>query len=193
MTQERQTPPPPGFRPKIRPVSGLPLRQPVRRAGGTLTAGRPDGVEEPTIRPDRPDVSPAEALVREAADTALESIETLERQALDVARRFRRGARAEAQSGLLQLMQSTQTLLRLAAMAAGASGTDLETLCERHALHPEAQTTRALNELIRQQMAEDWAALAAALDQLFLTALGTWRRVFIVLGGVPTGPYGHAA
>jgi hypothetical protein len=193
LTQERPALRSAGFRPKIRPVSGFPLRQGCRRAPGLLTADRSEGVGRPTTdRGGTPDPTP-ESLVREAADTALESLETLERQVRDVARRFRRGARAEAQVGLLQIMQSTQTLLKLAAVAAGVGGTDLDTLCERHALHPEAQTHRAMNELIHYQMAEDWMALAGVLDQLFMAALGTWRRVFIALGGAPTGPYGHAA
>lgn len=163
-----------------------------------MTAGRRKGVGGPTV-PSEPADGPAEqpvsmaALVKEALDTALESLDTLEHQTRDVARRFRRGARTEAQLGLTQLMQSTQTLLKLAAMAAGASGVDLEELCQRSDLHAEAQTQTAVTELIRQQLAEDWAALATALDRPFTAALDAWRRVFIALGGTPTGPYGHAA
>mgnify|MGYP001553726840 CR=1 FL=1 len=186
------------FRPKIRPVSGLSLRTPPVRAAVVVTAHRRKGVGGPPAAPVAPSpvadepVSTA-ALVKEALDTALESLDTLEHQARDVARRFRRGARADAQIGLTQLMQSTQTLLKLAAMAAGASGVDLEELCERADLHAEAQTHNAVTELIRQQLAEDWAALAAALDRPFTAALEGWRRVFIALGGTPTGPSGHAA
>lgn len=186
------------FRPKIRPVSGLSLRQAPARPAVVVTADRRMGVGGPTVAPE-PNVPHAEepvptaALVKEALDTALESLDTLEHQTRDVARRFRRGARAEAQLGLTQLMQSTQTLLKLAAMAAGASGVDLEALCQRDDLHAEAQTQLAVGELIRQQLAEDWAALATALDRPFTAALEGWRRVFIALGGTPTGPYGHAA
>jgi hypothetical protein len=136
---------------------------------------------------------PTAALVQEAVDTALESLDALEHQARDVARRFRRGARAEAQLGLSQLMQSTRTLLELAAMAAGASGVDFAALCERDDLRAEAQTQIAVSELIRQQLAGNWTALATALDRPFAVALEGWRRVFIALGGTPTGPYGHAA
>jgi len=126
-------------------------------------------------------------------DPSLESLDTLEHQVRDVARRFRRGARGEAQLGLAHVMQSTQTLLKLAAMASGASGVDLDELCQRNDLHAEAQTQLAVSELIRQQLAEDWTALAAVLDRPFAAALDGWRRVFIALGGTPTGPYGHAA
>ena len=62
--------------------------------------------------------------MQEAVDTALDSLEILERQARDVARRFRRQTLADANQGLTYLVQSTQTLLRLADMAAAASGHD---------------------------------------------------------------------
>jgi hypothetical protein len=132
-------------------------------------------------------------LIQEAVDAALDALDTLERQTRDVARRFRRGAREEAQTGLTELMHSTQTLLKLAAMAADASGTTLETLCETHQLRVEFQTQVAVNELIQQQLRQDWGALAAALDRAFTAALEGWRGVFIALGGTPTPPYGHAA
>jgi hypothetical protein len=177
----------------------LALRRVPAGASAAMTADRPLGVATPTIAADvdRPSTDDAPlsttALIKEAIDTALESLDTLEHQARDTARRFRRGARPEAQLGLTQLMQSMQTLLKLAAMAAGASGTDLETLCERHGLRAEGQTQMAVSELIRRQLAEDWSGLAATLDRSFSAALEGWRRVFIALGGTPTGPYGHAA
>jgi len=168
---------------------------PQARGAVVVTADRREGVGGPTAEAPahaEPPVSRA-VLVKEAVDTALESLDSLEHQTRDVARRFRRGARAEAQLGLTELMQSTQTLLKLAAMAAGASGIDLAELCERDGLRAETQTQTAVTELIREQLAEDWAALAAALDRSFAAALDGWRRVFIALGGTPTGPYGHAA
>ena len=161
-----------------------------------MTAGRRTGVATPTIEAEPASVDaaiPPAALVQEALDTALESLDTLEHQTRDVARRFRRGARAEAQLGLTHLMQSTQTLLKLAAMAAGANGVDLTDLCNRQEFHAEKQTEQAVGELIRQQLLQDWSALAAALDRSFAAALQGWRSVFIALGGTPTGPYGHAA
>lgn len=187
------------FRPKIRPVSALSARKAAGRLADAVTAGRRKGVGGPAsdvrdAASDEAEVPVATAaLVKEALDTALESLDTLEHQTRDVARRFRRGARAEAQLGLTHLMQSTQTLLRLAAMAAGVSGVDLEALCEREGLRAEAQTQAAVTELIRQQLAGDWSALAVSLDRSFAAALEGWRRVFIALGGTPTGPYGHAA
>jgi len=159
-----------------------------------MTAGRTTGVGiSATEAPAPPEVPSSEALVKEAADTALESIDTLEHQVRDVARRFRRGAWVEAQSGLTHLMQSTQTLLKLAALTAGAAGTNLEAICDRHDVRAEAQTNLAVSELIRQQMTGDRSAIAAVLDHAFMAALGAWRRVFVALGGTPTGPYGPAA
>jgi hypothetical protein len=159
-----------------------------------VTAGRTRGVGIPAAEAPEPDAhASSEALVREAADTALESLDTLEHQTRDVARRFRRGASTEAQNGLTHLMQSTQTLLKLAALAAGSAGTTLEALCERHDLRAESQTNLAVSELIRQQMTGDRSAIAAVLDHSFLLALAAWRLVFVALGGTPTGPYGHAA
>ena len=37
------------------------------------------------------------------------------------------------------------------------------------------------------------SGLASAWLASFAAALDGWRRVFIALGGTPTGPYGHAA
>jgi len=186
------------FRPKIRPVSGLSLRTAPVRATVDVTADWRKGVGGPTVSselafPSADEPVSTAVLIKEALDTALESLDTLEHQVRDVARRFRRGARGEAQLGLAHVMQSTQTLLKLAAMASGASGVDLDELCQRNDLHAEAQTQLAVSELIRQQLAEDWTALAAVLDRPFAAALDGWRRVFIALGGTPTGPYGHAA
>lgn len=135
---------------------------------------------------------PTAALVREAVDTALDSLEALELQARDVARRFRRQTLDEAQMGLAQLVQSTQTLLKLAAMTAGATGTDLEAVCETHNLAADKQTHDALSHLIGRQLERDWHGLARVIDHSFIGVLRAWRSVFQVLGG-STGPYGHAA
>lgn len=190
----RQRPP----RPQIRPISGFSVRDVFGQPAVGLTADRRQGVGTPTVvataAPSTPESArPSPALIQETVDTALDALDSLERQTRDVARRFRRGAYADAQVGLRELMRSTQTLLRLATMAADASGTTLDTLCQRHDLRVEFQTHLAVNELIQQQLREDWGGLAAALDRVFTAALEGWRRVFIALGGNPTGPYGHAA
>lgn len=176
------------FRPKIA-IASPPV---ARRAGDAVTDGRPTGVGAPTIEAPVEPSLPIEALVQEAVATALDSLGALEHQARDVARRFRRLNVAEAQAGLTQLVQSTQTLLRLAEMTATATGTDLEALCDAEGLTAPAETHAAVSSLIREQMAGDWRAVAGVLDRPFLSALGAWRRVFEVLGPDP-GPYGTAA
>ncbi len=194
---------------KFRPKMAVAPRVTVRRPGEGVTAIRTAGVEGPTIAPPTaplhhsttprlhtPPVEPplrAPALIREAIDTALDSVELLERQARDVSRRFRRGALGDANLGLAHLVQSTQTLLRLADMTAGASGTDIESLCDARGLTAPEDTDAAVSRLIREQLAEDWPALAEVLDHPFLGALAGWRLVFEALDGPSTGPYGTAA
>ncbi len=166
----------------------------VRHGAAPLTEDRSPGVgapADPLLEPDG--ALPTQALVCEAVETALESLDTLERQARDVARRFRRRALDEAQFGLSHLVQSTQTLVRLATMTADATGTTLEALCETHALSAPTQTSAAVSELIREQLAQDWHGLAAAIDQSFTDALRAWRAVFHVVGGPSADPYGTAA
>ena len=133
-----------------------------------------------------------DALIKEAIETALDSLVAIEQQAREAARRSRRHHVDEAQSRLAELVESTQTLLKLAAMTAQASGTDLETLCERHNITAERQTHAALSSMIGRQLERDWHGLARIIEQPFLTALAGWRAVFIALDG-PQGPEGHAA
>ena len=177
---------------KMRP---FPRRAPERARSADrvgLTAARTSGVGTPTPADDTGNL-PTAALVREAVDTALVSLESLEHQARDVARRFRRRALDDAQLGLSHLVQSTQTLLRLAAMAADASGTDLETLCESHGIPAASRTNDAVSDLIRGQMAGDWHGMAAVIEKPYVAALAAWRAVFQLIGGPSGGPYGHAA
>ena len=50
-----------------------------------------------------------------------------------------------------------------------------------------------MSNLIREQLAEDWLAVAIVLEQRFLAALAGWRSVFETLGGTAPNPYGTAA
>lgn len=177
---------------KMRP---FPRRVTLRARATTavgLTAPRTAGVGTPTIESEPESGLPTQALIREAIDTALDTLDTLERQAGDVARRFRRRALDEAQLGLSHLVQSTQLLLKLADMAADATGTDLETLCESHGIPAAARTNAAVSDLIHEQMSGDWLALATVIERPFVGALMAWRAVFNAIGG-PDGPHGHAA
>lgn len=135
---------------------------------------------------------PTPALVREAIDTALDSLDALELQARDTARRFRRRAIDEAQLGLAHMAESTETLLRLAVTTAGVSGTDIETVCAEHDIAAERETQAALSAMIGRQLEHDWHGLARVIEQPFTAALQGWRAVFLALDGA-TGPYGHAA
>lgn len=128
----------------------------------------------------------------EAIETALDSLDALEQQARDAARRFRRHALGDAHQDLAHLVESTQTLLQLAVMTAGASGTDIETLCAEHDITAERDTQAALAALIGRQLEHDWHGLARTLEQPFTAALNGWRAVFHALAG-STGPCGHAA
>jgi hypothetical protein len=169
---------------------GSAARTSGRETASVVTAVRTDGVDRPTIDPSAEPTLSTTALVREAIDTALDSLDSLERQARDVARRFRRLSLDEGHLGLTHLVQSTQILLKLADMTAVATGVDLERVCEARGITALSDTNTAVGHLIRQQMAEDWSAVASVLDHAFLRALGGWRLVFEALGG-PT--YGTAA
>lgn len=188
----------------MRPFSqGFQIR-PVSAPAPRVTDFRPDGVGRPTIdsrqaaRPlllptvvsDGP--LPTSALVREAVDTALDSLTALDAQARDVARRFRRHSLDEAQAGLADLVQSTQTLLKLAAMTAEAIGTDIESLCADYELDAEARTHATLTMLIGRQLERDWQELAGVIDTGLVGVLAAWRLVFEILGE-PTDPGGRAA
>lgn len=175
-----------------------------------MTARRPAGVGRPTISTvvvpledagdhgdcDDPQADnrplPTSALVREAIDTALDSLVALEHQARDTARRFRRLALDDGQQRLVELVESTRTLLDLAAMTAQATGTDIETVCGRHDLAVERQTQSALSAMIGRQLERDWHGLARVIEQAFVAALAGWRAVFEALSD-PTDPCGHAA
>lgn len=183
----------PGNRVKFRPKLVVRPQTDSGRPDGRPTADRPAGVGTPAANPVESAEAPSRALVLEAVETALDSLETLERQARDVARRFRRQTLADANLGLSYLVQSTQTLLRLADMTANASGTTLDALCERHGITAPADTNLAVTHLIREQLAEDWTALAIVLEQRFLGALAGWRTVFETLGGAAPDPFGTAA
>ena len=192
----------------MRPISSNLQCRPVGAAWPALTVDRRGGVGGPTISAgsiaatataDRSaafmsDSSPlpTSALVREAIDTALDSLDALEHQARDTARRFRRRMIDDAQQGLAQLVESTQTLLKLAVVTADASGTDIEAVCAEHDLAVEQETQAALSAMIGRQLEHDWHGLARVIEQPFTLALRGWRQVFLALDG-SSGPYGHAA
>jgi hypothetical protein len=194
---------------KLRPISSNLIFRPVRAAASVVTADRRAGVGRPTIdhQPATDDRHPelvdeaaqvsdaplaTAALIREAIDTALDSLSALELQARAAARRYRQHRVDDAQTQLAALVESTQTLLKLAAMTAHASGTDIETLCEQYHITAERQTHAALSAMIGRQLERDWHGLARVIEQPFLTALGDWRAVFMALDG-PHGPEGQAA
>jgi hypothetical protein len=194
----------------MRPISSDLQFYPVQADRRDLTVDRRDGVGEPTIsvessrsfaddRGDRRAHSmtesaalPTSALVREAIDTALDSVDALELQARDTARRFRRHAIAEAQQGLVYLVESTQTLLALAVMTAEASGTSIDAICAECPSSVDRDTHAALAAMIGRQLEHDWHGLARVIEQPFSAALRGWRDVFLALDG-STPPYGHAA
>lgn len=135
---------------------------------------------------------PTAALVREAIDTALVSVDALELQARDTARRFRRLAVTDAQASLAQVIESTQTLLKLAVATASACGTDVTSECTRHGLTVESDTRQALSAMIGRQLEHDWHGLARVIEQSFIAALRGWQHLFRLFDE-GTGPWGDAA
>jgi hypothetical protein len=165
-------------RAKTRPIPLGGARHRRRPQRLSVTAARTKGVERPTTQaPDGPEV-----LVAEAIATALDSLDVLERHTQEVADAFRWERVAEARQGLVDLVQSTQTLLKVAAIAAQTAGARLEALFGRNGSRPDEDTLAVVDLIIEQQIAGDWAALAETLDHDFTAALGQWRQVFETIG-----------
>jgi hypothetical protein len=180
---------------KIRPIPTRGRKASGTASPATVTAGRTTGVGRPTRLAGRSEEATRLALVAEAAASALDGLVALERHARDVADAFRWRHVGPARQGLADLVDSTQTLLKLAVMSAQAARTDLLTLCKTGNGRADEQTQRAADRIIQAQLAGDWPALAHALDQDFVAALGLWREVFETLVSL-TGdgaPGGQAA
>ena len=172
-----------------------PLTAPRRPGVGSPTSLERQGAHYASLDPAGLGLSgsPADALVERAVDAALEGLNNLERQAREVARRFRTVAATEARLGLVELVAATEQIVTLASAAADACGTDLTSLCEATGLRAEAETASLMKELLRHQRAEDGQGLAAALERCFGQVLEEWRQVFFTLADPPTDPSGHAA
>jgi hypothetical protein len=186
-------------RSKSGPFLGSDGRTAGRPGDWGLTADRPEGVGTPIID-ELADLSTV-TLVRDAVTAAFRALRALDADARRVARQFRTLPGARAQQELTHLVESTQTLLRLAAMTAAVAGQDLDVLSVAHG-RATARTTEAVASLIRQQLTQDWNELADTLDGAFAEAMGAWRSVFGALDAPldpdpdtdPTGPdLGRAA
>jgi hypothetical protein len=187
--------------PMLRPNSGLifdttPARW-RRRDDQALTARRTAGVGSPTIAADD-EKSDRPQLILETIGAAVKAVRALDAETRDVARRFRYTPGAEAQRRLAHVVESTQTLLKLAATVASIAGEDLEQLCEDHG-HALVLMHSAVTTAVRAQLTGEWSALAASLEHDLLGALAAWRRVFAAIEEpyarrpYDDGPSGHAA
>ena len=172
-----------------------PLTAPRRPGVGSPTSPERQGAHYASLDPAGTGTSaaPADALIERAVDTALESLNNLERQACEVARAFRTAAVSEARQGLVELVAAIEQTVTLASVTAEACGTPLTTLCEVTGLRAETETTSLMNQLLRHQRANDRLGLAATLDRCIGTLLEEWRQVFFALGDPPTDPSGNAA
>jgi hypothetical protein len=178
---------------KIRPIPEAQRRDVDRPVPPGPTGDRPGMVGGPTPLP--ADNVDGPTLVAEAAVTALQSLEAIARHTHEVADAFRWNHLALGHGGLSALVQSTQTLLRLAVMAAEVTGTPLEAFCQAGDGRADLMTRAAVDEVIAAQLARDWPALAGALDGAFGEALEAWCDVFgrlVPPAGEP-GPGGSAA
>jgi hypothetical protein len=176
------------------PAIPAPLRFRARlRAVPSVTSGRAPRVGRPTIA--RPGIADIDPLLGEAATTAFESLDLLERRALETALDFRWSRIAQGRAGLLDLVMGVQSIVRLAVSSAEATGMDLEFLCDTDGRGASEATRRAVHRLIADQDAADWSALASTLQQQFIPALASWRAVFLALigAGGDFDPSGRAA
>jgi hypothetical protein len=179
---------------RMRPVSGPSVRHFASFFGRRpLTALRRQGVGTPTRlpHPGSSDLS-ADALVQQSVELAFETLGRLDRQAIEVASRFRANALEDARAGLRDLMHATQGLLALATAALAAAGVDLDDLPGSWAVNPRARTSAVMSELIWHQQRENPHALAAVLERPFAEAVASWRHLFATLAS-STDPSGHAA
>lgn len=157
----------------------------LRCVGGPDTDARPEAADVPG--------APSAELIGQAVAAAGMALRTLDRQARDVASEFRVSPGARAQQGLAHLVDSTHTLVRLAAMTARAAGADLQALSEASG-NAAGRTADAVTALVRHQLTHEWDDLAETLDGSFVRALAAWRLVFGALEApADPGPMGHAA
>jgi hypothetical protein len=172
-----------------------PLTAPRRPGVGSPTSPERQGAHTASVDPagNRLSGDPADALVERAIDTALESLNNLERQAREVARAFRTVAATDVRQRLVELVAATEQIVMLASAAAEACGTELTTFCEVTGLRAEVETASLMTELLRHQRADDGLGLATALERCFANVLEEWRQVFFALGDPSTDPSGHAA
>jgi len=176
------------------PAIPAPLRFRSRpRAVPAVTSGRAPRVGWPTIA--QSGISGIDPLLAEAATTALESLDLLERRALETALDFRWSRVAQGRAGLRDLVSGVQSIVHLAVSAAEATGMDLEFLCDTDGRGASEATRRAVHRLIADQDSGDWSALASTLQQQFIPALASWRAVFLALTGAggDFDPSGRAA
>jgi hypothetical protein len=177
------------------PAIPAPLRFRSRpRTVPQVTSVRAPRVGWPTIA--QPGVAAGiDPLLAEAATTALDSLDLLERRALEAALDFRWSRTDRGRAGLADLVNGVQSIVRLAVSAAEAAGVDLEFLCDPDGRGASEMTRRAVHRLVADQESGDWAALASTLQQHFIPAIACWRAVFEALigAGGDFDPSGWAA
>lgn len=163
-------------------VSRMLRFDPARSGASTVTTDRTRRVGGPTP-----------LLVLEAASTGFEGLEVVERRAIEAARELRRQGVAAGRSGLTDVVQGLDALVKLAASAAASLGEDLA-FFEEEELHASERTRAVVNELIRGEQSGDAAALAQILEQRLVPTLAVWRAVFESMAGLSDpGPFGDAA
>jgi len=144
-----------------------------------VTDRRPEPVGRPTIvRADARRPGP----IASAARDGLEGLSALEQHAQEVADGFRWDQITDASRGLVQLVQGTRTMLRLADATAQASGRRLTDVLSGEEPRADRETHVAVRRLVECHETGDWSGLADTLDQDFVSALGLWRGVFETLG-----------
>jgi hypothetical protein len=135
----------------------------------------------PTPDGRRPDT---DAAVVEAVRTAIEGLQILEQHAREAALAFRTDHVTEGRDRLASLVETTQTMLRLAVATAETSGRDLDELCRKNNLSVDSDTRAAVDRMIECQLAGDWPELASVLDGQFSSVLRQWQEVFQRLGSI---------
>jgi len=113
---------------------------------------------------------------------ALDSIHAVELGIVEAADTFRDGTPDEATIELLRVVDTLRLLTILAGIAARAVHVDLASIRAHHGTRkPIAEMGSALDLLSAHQFAENWVAVADALETHVAPALSIWRELFAVL------------
>jgi hypothetical protein len=171
------------------------LEQGVGTERTVVTAVRFEGVDQPSFRepdlltwvlePGTPidvDTCRADALVKEAVETALDGLAPLAKAAQRTADAFRSHDLADAHSRLGVVVVTLQTLTKLTAAVSQAGLTPRTVRSDDDSAPLLERLGQSLESLITAAMNEDWTSVADVLEYEIADLLPSWQAVLRALG-----------